>query len=564
MTKSAVKTDPFKTCEILMDKRMKLGSLEITPNSSKVILWFSFLQNLALLIHIVGFGKLGFLELFFALLSPNVFFVFLRIERPVIFAMVVNVLLIVMPLVYYLRPVIEKKWRRKFNTPRLYDLIVNKSQLFGYFNYILIPILFLPFCEMNLFLNICYGAGIVTDPNDDFSFRIINAISCSDRLITALRIVTIVSVISLFIHLTLLINFVLSRESSEANSLTNDNRAVDWVNVARKVSLSLFLVPELLHTNVIEFSIIAIVIVMNVIHMAILLTRFTYYNQSVFRQAAALTLTELIVTVYFTINLIMMRIGAIEEIDQFYIPLVCIVGYIFSSAVVDRAVRSCMGPFRLTENITWFIRRARMMYFYMKAVSNGISIIPKLDQDSLEDQILSYFRNHFLSCQSTSCICLRIKCNEEIHDLEIFKKVDYSEDLGSPDGVITVTAKLFYLKNFIWSKIKELQAINPVNKDLLFELLKFEVFEMKNFIRASEIIRVLDKRELSTRDDFELSYIRMVTKHYYDFNFNHRIKERRFYNLEKFVDIQNSVLEIEDIIYASLLSFYKTFFYLVG
>ncbi len=563
MKKSVAKNRTTEYQEILMDQRMKLNSLEITPNQSKSILWFSFVQNLALLIHMMGFGKLGFFELYFALFSPNIFFVFTEFKKTIIFAIVFNSVMILMPLVFYLRMVVEKKQRKKFNPPRLYDLIVNKAKMFGYFNYILIPLLLLPYCEMNLYLNFCYGSGIEKDPNDDFAFHKVNEAACSDPLITVLRVITLVSLVVMLVHLTLQIKFVFAREPSEANHLVSDSRLADWTNLARKFSLSLFLVPELLHTDIIEFTVICVVILVNIVYVAILLSRFTYYNQTVSRLAVALSITELFFSVYLAVNVILVRVGVLETIDQIYIPLMGIISYICANAIVDKTQRIAMKPLNLTESTSWYLKRLHMMYYYMKAASNGLSLVPRLSQNSIEDSIMSYFRNHFLNCHSPTCICLRIKSREDIHDLTLLKKVDYSEDLNSQDGVITVTAKLFYLKHFCWSRLRELQTLNSESQHLLFTLLKYEVYEMKNFIRASEIIRVLEKKDLSTTQHYELQYLRLVIRQYYDFSFNHRVKEQPFYNLEKFIDIQNSVLEIEDIIYISMRSFYKTLFYLV-
>lgn len=564
MKKSAVKTPPTEYGDILMKERMKLSSLEITPSKSKVIIWISFLQNTSILMHIIGFGKLGFFELYFAIFSPNIFFVFTEFAKVTIFALIVNTFLILLPLVYYLRLIIEKRQQRKFDPLRLYDLVVNKSELFGYFNYILIPLILLPYFEMNLFLNFCYGPGLTLDPNDDYSFHRINAAACTDPTITALRVITLISIVVIGLHLILLINYIFSKEQSDANHLSNNSRTADWLQVARKFSLGFFMLPELLHADVFQYSVITFTLVINIIQVGIDLTRFTYYNQQIAKLAATFSIAELFFTIYITINKILIRTGNMEEVDQIYLPLFLIISYISASAIVNKVVRSSMRPFIQNDNVAWYLKRLQTMYYFMKEASNGITLVPKLGQDSLEDQILSYFRSHFISCHSPSCICQRIKSKEDIHDLSFFKKIDYSEDLNSQDGVITVTAKLFYLKHFFWSRLKELQAVNSDNQQVLFAMLKYEVFEMKHFIRACELIRVIEKKELGNIDQYELKYLRMIVKHYYEFDFNHRIRQQPFYNLEKFIDIQNSVLEIESTIYISMRSFYKTLFYLVG
>ena len=563
MKKSAAKTPASTYKDILMSERIKLSSLEITPSISMAVTWISFFQNIFSLVHIFGFSKFGYLELAFAFFSPNVFIILTRLQNAVAFAIAINLLLVLVPLVYYLRLVIERRQQRKFNPPGLYELIVNKSRAFGYFNYILIPLIVLPFFEMNLFLNICYGTGLAVDPYDDYSFHQLNAVACSDHAITILRVITSISELVICLHLIMLIHFIFSRQQSDSNHLSNESKTVDWIQLARKLSLGLYVLPKLIRFDIIQLFVIIFAFLVNLTQIGFYLTRFSHFNQKITRLAIKLSICELFFTTYITLNLILLRIGLIEEVDQIYLPLFGIVSYISASFLVDKFMQSIMRPLRHDESVTWCIKRLKAIYYFMKESSNGMTLVPRLGEDCLEDQLLSYFRSHFLSCNSPSCICYRIKCKEDIYDLGVFKNVDYSEDLSSQDGVITVTAKVFYLKNFIWSRLKELEAVNSENKEVLFALLKFEVFEMKNFIRACELIRILEKKRPGSAEHYELGYLRIVIQRYYEFDFNHRIKKEPFYNLEKFIDIQNSVLEIEDTIYASMRSFYKTLFYLV-
>jgi hypothetical protein len=557
MNKDADKSISGGLLGMFLSERHKIRNLEFTTNSVATFAIVSFLQNIHSIMYVTENQTLWSIQKFFSAISVSSFFKLTGFEYPSVFLMVFFTFMLMFPFLFFCGLITDKYRFSKFHPPKLYELITHNNKALAYLSSIFVFTLLLPLIEMSALVSLCPAYILTPSNNDKYFFANLNFSLCSNSLMILVRLFALISLFANAILLFVLINFILPRHRCSSNALSNESKRVDILIVINKCIFGIFILAEALNSSTLKYIIGILCIISNCWLLWIMLRRCSFFSQKISRLVSILTMTEILFSFFILLQSLLLEFGAIELIDQVYIGLFLIVSFMCAQASIDKMIAANIKPASAMNSVDLYTKKCFSMYYLLQEASDATQITPKLFQDTHIDEILSYFRIHFLKCQATNCVCYKIKRNEVIIDCSSMKEIDYSDERKSLDGVICITSRIFFYKFFILERLKELHLLHPDDNDVLFAVTKFQIFEMKDFLRGCEGISSLEFKDLSWSQRYELLYLKLFIFEHYRFDYNHRVQQKDYINIEKFVELQNSIIEIELSIFNTMTSFYK-------
>jgi hypothetical protein len=564
MDKSARETNRGSLHWFLASERLKFTRFEISQSTSIIIVALSFIQNILALMYILPKQTLESFQKYLLIvnLSQTIKTLDLANSEWLVFAL--NIVIVLIPVIFVTSWLVKRAKKQGFESPNLYEAISQGGISFGLYNCIFIFLLLHPFLETNLIFIFCIGSLTPPDPRNKNYFQILNYDSCASTNKFGLIALFIFAVSICVWYLYVIVLYVFPRQPSTSHNLTNENKHLDIILAIKKTVLSFFIVFEIRGLVAFKYVLIIISFVCNGFFLRSLFRQFSFYNRNVFRATTILTMTEIIFGLYLTVQSVLLEMGFLLQIDLPYVGLVLFAGILCSMATLNYHDNRMLSSLSMGSDAGFYILKCSSMYYSLKSVASPLKIISRLKANVMTDKIIASLVTHFMKCQKTSCVCFKIKRKETIYDYTELKQIEFGEDSSGPDGAITVTSKMFYIKYFFLERLQELHALHPENIVILFSIMKFEVYEMKNFASALRILENLEFRISSTSDKFELLYMKLFLMEHYDFSCNHRITNRANINLEKFAKIHNSIVQVEQTIFRALHAFYRLISTLVG
>lgn len=543
---------------LLLQQRFALEKTQISTNLGRVIMFFTFLQTVATIFHLIDDPEIQTYQSFLCFLSPYLLLRVIKSASPIIYLLVISFALLALPAYFAVKALIELSCNRsKFFPPKLFQTLKNDNHLAKQVIYVLFHLALVPVIEIVI---ICLAKPVKMNSHE-LSFKLIlfNDIIQrvqNDKLYVVLLVISIANIIvyGVFLLMTGLMTY--PRRFISTNSLTNDSKLSMFFFIVKRLILGVCLLIGLENNVSHRVALIAAILFINSVTLIVGYILPTYYDMSVYEFFMSLNLVDCFLGALLMFLNVMAYFNLNVWIDSNIMVMLLILAYLIAREFQRWQMNRIISLEKESSSIHLTLLKYNIMFFKLKGSFDG-DRLPEKSRDPFLQNTLSKIRNHFMGCICKNCFCNKIRTSQCIYDKKNLRKIELAGVIQETEGFLKVTSKTFFYKYFILNKLKNIAEHNPHNIELLIYVLKVMIYEFNDFSEATWIFEILEEKSMSPFQSFEVKFLKKSIQQILSYQSNHKVINQQFVNVEKFHKIYNTFMSLESGITLVLRTYLK-------